>query len=479
MAAAALVPASLAGSLGKIGNNLSPPPTTPPTPAAPESGPTTWFRGDYPAFIAALKGRAIRAAKAMPAEDLSPGREGGITNDGMRRQMTRLGQIRRWAYMQTASNAMELDPWLLRLAGCRHVAHGGSVSVMGVWQPGQPRGEAPTSAHLGGVVTCGSVWSCPSCCETIKSERRDEIRQAVDWARRQGLRVSMLTLSVAHGSSADARTYLAGVRTAFSKVLGGAAWQRWRTRWTVRHFVSALETTDGRNGWHPHLHTLLIHDGELPEEARARLAERWSDAVASELGELARPRQDSVGCNLRECDPHEPGDYLSKMGLDLGFELSASSTKDARSCLNWSVWDLLRWAPLDDWARDRWLDWTRASKGRKFLTWSRGFRKAVGLGKKSDEEAAATPEEAKARDGIEPEIRQIGLLTIAEFRALRDVADGLPCVVEQYREYGVEAGRARVAEIVGLLGVDPERDEWTPTPEQEHPPRWYVGPPPE
>ena len=463
-----------AARLGKIGNNVSPPPPPSPTPDGPEPVPTTGFRGNWGEYLEGLQGRAVRYARATPASDLTSSDPRATTNDGPRRQLWRLLAIRRWVYLSTAPEySGEVDPWLLRLSGCRHVVTGGGVTVRGAWSGSSSSvaGSSPSSAHVAGVVTCGSVWTCPACAEKIKLERAAEVRQSVDYARRQGHRVSMLTLTVDHGAKANCAEQMAGVAKAYRRVLGGEPWRRWSARWSVRHSVRALELTDGRNGWHVHLHVLLIHDGELGEEAREPLARRWSDAVADALGEHARPRVDAVGCHLKECEELERGDYLAKMGLELGLELCAVN-KGPRSACNWTVWDLLAWSPIDAVARGRWLDYSRSSKGRKFLTWSKGFRAAAGLldDEPSDEEAAAKEPEGRVFD--------IGHLTPHEWRAVRRAMDGEAAMLCAYRDRGVEAGRAVVLELVHRAELVDERqavtdrDEHTPCPEADHPPRW-------
>ena len=459
-----------AGRLGKIDNNSSTPRIAPPALAPSERGATPGFRGNWPEWLGVLHAKARRYAVTVPAADLCHG--GPDHNDGPRRQVWRLLGIRRWSFLSTAPEySGELDPWLLRLSGCRHVVTGGGVGIRGAWSSTAVPGERPGSTHVAGVTTCGSVWTCPACAEKIKLERAAEVKQAVDWSRRQGHRVSMLTLTFAHDSSGDVREYMRGVARAYARLTAGRSWQTFAARWTIRHSVRAMEVTDGIHGWHVHLHVLLIHDGDLGEEARASLARRWAGAVVAELGDAAAPRVDGVGCNLQECSPHEEGDYLSKLGLDLGFELSSSGTKSPRSGQNWSIWDLLAWSPLDPSSHARWLDWCRGSKGRKFLSWSGGFKKAAGIGQTTDEDAASDEPKDAAR------VVDIGHLTPLEWRAVRRAMDGEACVLATYRDRGVAAGRALVVELVERAERDDERayddrDENTPTPESEHPPSW-------
>jgi hypothetical protein len=55
-------------------------------------------------------------------------------------------------------------------------------------------------AHYQGLMTCGSVWSCPRCSAVIAHTRSAEIGAAVRECYRQGGRVYMLTLTMRHSS---------------------------------------------------------------------------------------------------------------------------------------------------------------------------------------------------------------------------------------------------------------------------------------
>ena len=51
-------------------------------------------------------------------------------------------------------------------------------------------------ASFRGLQTCGSVWLCPCCGRRISEARRSELNQLLAWAREEGLRPVMVTLTL-------------------------------------------------------------------------------------------------------------------------------------------------------------------------------------------------------------------------------------------------------------------------------------------
>src|SRR5690606_33597513 len=60
----------------------------------------------------------------------------------------------------------------------------------------RPRGRE--SYHYKGLVTCGSVWTCPLCAAKIQERRRQEVVQAIAWATGKGHGVAMVSLTFPH-----------------------------------------------------------------------------------------------------------------------------------------------------------------------------------------------------------------------------------------------------------------------------------------
>nr|WP_045625976.1 protein rep [Vibrio parahaemolyticus] len=134
------------------------------------------------------------------------------------------------------------------------------------WWKNIPRGYAGIlkgdkgGAFFGGLVQCGSVWTCPVCGAKIAERRAGELREAMGIANRRGLHVSLVTMTVRHGIGdhiSDLMPRLAKSQTSF--------WGRRKVKDTFSNFglvgrVRSLEVTYGSSGWHPHTHILVFSE---------------------------------------------------------------------------------------------------------------------------------------------------------------------------------------------------------------------------
>jgi hypothetical protein len=235
-------------------------------------------------------------------------------------------------------------------------------------------------AHWAGLLTCGSVWACPSCSAAIRTERAREVQDVV--AAHGPEKTYLLSLTLRHAKRDDVRALRAAVATAWRRFQSGAPWKRFRERVGFVGSVRALEVTHGpANGWHPHLHVLLlVDDVDALEAEREWLQLRWRAAVIRELGARHAPDL-SHGCDLRRC-------YASSYVAKLGLELTSDATKAARGD-NRNPWQI-----ANDFARTRsaadgalWRAYADGFAGARMLTWSRGLRGE----ERSDDDVAKDP----------------------------------------------------------------------------------------
>tara|TARA_R100000935_G_scaffold34233_1_gene54851 strand:+ start:1689 stop:2507 length:819 start_codon:yes stop_codon:yes gene_type:complete len=180
-------------------------------------------------------------------------------------------------------------------------------------------------------------------------------------------------------------------------------WKKWRDRLGMVGNLRVVEVTDGANGWHAHLHLVLLVGGEaqrleLVDEFTTWLDEKW----ARELTRHGFPGALDVAQDMHLVDgvdaAADVGKYLAKSAPyasaeALGRELTGSWTKGARG-----VWSTVpAWRIAETFAAtgevehlERWHEYERASKGRRQVTWSRGIREVLELEpEKSDEQVAA------------------------------------------------------------------------------------------
>lgn len=242
---------------------------------------------------------------------------------------------------------------------------------------------------VNGVQSCNNVWGCPVCAAIIQSRRAAEIDYAIDSWIRYGLdrkgpstaHAYMVTLTVRHGLTHRLETTSQLVADAWSEIFSGRAGQAIRAELGIRHTVRALEPTYGEaNGWHPHLHVIIMTDRELTDADLARLKERWADAVSIHSFEAAFAPSDERGVTLRELYQSRDGRYVQKMFL----ELQAYDTKEGKNG-NITYWQVARRAADGD--RRYMHIWQEAQAAlfrRKQLTWSHGSKAWFGIADLSD-----------------------------------------------------------------------------------------------
>lgn len=143
-------------------------------------------------------------------------------------------------------------------------------------------------AVCGGESTCKSP-RCPKCRLGLLSGRSTEIQFCIDryLAESPFHRVSLLTLTAPHYISWSLARFLGSTKSRLG-IRGAVARLKERKNWskTVDHFVSGLEITYGKNGWHAHFHILVFHSLSLDS---GDWYQNWVDCCL-ESG-LGRPSQ--------------------------------------------------------------------------------------------------------------------------------------------------------------------------------------------
>ncbi len=324
------------------------------------------------------------AKSASPAGDLS------------------LSELRRQMYAMQ-DKAARLVPGS-RIARCTRYRAGSVVDV---------RISTAGQAYYGGLQSCGSVWACSVCSARVTAVRRDELQQALDYARAGGLHLSLLTLTGPHGPRDDLGKLQECHRQAYRYFVSGK--RRLSALLDELGFIGSIrgqEVTHGQKGWHPHWHVLLFTAGPITEAQEAAVMTQWTRSAArAGLGEVNR------GALHLDRSIRLSGDELvGKLGLYIckwgaAEELTRSHVKKAGRGGR-SPWQLLSNAvDGDDRAAALWCEYERVYKGAKQLVWSKGLRELMGLKEVlSDDEAAA----------LEPEGWTVAAeLTPVQWRAVR------------------------------------------------------------
>jgi Replication protein len=279
-----------------------------------------------------------------------------------------------------------------RLCKCGRTMHGDYVGV-------RNNGEV---TGLSGLTTCGSVWICPVCNAKVMARRTLEIGSAVALAQLAGYKIAFLTLTMRHNSGQSLAELWDALSYAWGVVTAGKPWLKTKKRFGVLGFLRAVEVTVSYlNGWHVHIHCLVVLDANNPDVVglQAAMFDRWKAALVRKG--LDAPTM--AGQDARLLDG--PADFALSQYLtkaqdqgrvterNIGLELTSSQSKHVRSDFGTRT----PWVLLDEWFGDGdadsaelWFEFEKSSKGRRQLTWSRGLRELLGIvTEKSDEEIAA------------------------------------------------------------------------------------------
>lgn len=236
-------------------------------------------------------------------------------------------------------------------------------------------------AHYHGLMRCGLAWECPVCPVALRTARAAEVLTAVRWhVSRYGVEcAALLTLTVRHGLGHDIRVLRSGVASAWRLFQAGRAWCEWKAAVGFVGSIRALEVTHGENGWHPHLHIVLLTRRPLSNADRAWMSERWQCAVIRSLGPDHVPN-DAHGCDLRLC---HAADYLQKLGLEV-----SAPEKAVRGELHRTPLQLLMAFAYDgdlD-ALELYQAYVDGMKGAKMLTWTANLKRDAGVHDRTDQE---------------------------------------------------------------------------------------------
>lgn len=403
------------------------------------------------------------------------------------------------------------------VAGCGHAVRRDAHSV-------DVRLSPQSRAGFAGLVACGSVWACPVCAAKVGARRAEELGDVLGWARAQQHTVALLTLTVRHNRKQELGAVWDAVSSGWSQITSGSQWgsetqeafderlvnwylagkesdahraagltqktgarrapRGWRTRsipqrrvgdaerYGVLGWARVAEVTRGNNGWHVHIHVVLVLEGAMTRNDLDPLAEsiwgRWEKGISKE-GFTALRRTDDrgtgkskdLGLDLRvaESATKKLAEYLEKAtdpiaqvrssvekrGRDLAREATLGHNKAARSESSRTPFQILDDSDYCSNAMKLWHDWIEGSWGRRQLTWSQGLRELAGLAAEAaDEEVAA--EELGSQEDTVVSIYIDSWCRIREFSALLlNIVEtrGVSGLCSQLHEWGVAFQRVR------------------------------------
>lgn len=247
-------------------------------------------------------------------------------------------------------------------------------------------------ASIAGLVSCGSVWACPVCSAKISASRAQELTKLVQWNADRGGSLALLTLTMRHHRGQTLPVLRKALTGAWRHISKGRAWTEIKKELDLDGYVRAIEVTDGDNGWHLHIHALLVFSRPVTDaevaELEAVVWTLWSIGLAR-FG-MTAIREHGIDVRRGEEALETFGGYISKIAFETVGARWKKGRKGGRTPFE-ILAEGLATGNADD--LERWQEWEQGSKGLRQLTWSRGLKGRVGLDDVTDEELAEKQEQ--------------------------------------------------------------------------------------
>jgi hypothetical protein len=214
-----------------------------------------------------------------------------------------------------------------------------------------------------------------------------------------------LTATLPHDQG-DALDVVLGLLVRGWKALwSGKAATWWKKRLGILGNIKSIEITVGHNGWHPHIHAVIILEEPLDDLITEGLLAEWVAWLKATwdrflIREGWRPAHPLKGIDVLPVSADSAAQlaaYVTKLqdgngGRGLGNEMARADLKrgkrGSRTPLE-VLRDFLTWGDAADLAL--WLEYEKATVGKSAIRWSKGLRALLlpGLVELTDEEIAA------------------------------------------------------------------------------------------
>jgi len=240
-------------------------------------------------------------------------------------------------------------------------------------------------AKIEGIAHDHNTWVCPVCSLKIAVKRAGELRTLAYKAKKRDLELYHLTITMGH----EEWEHLAPMLKEMD-YCRGRFWRNGTIRRIMKQYfkgrrVSVLEIMRGMddlsNGWHPHLHILLIGEKGIDIEAIEKtMSDAWIDCLES----IGRKGREGIALKIKPCEDIE--DYLTKIPCEIAL---GNVTKHGHG-VHMSFFQMVNYAlgfpALREEIEPLIVEYYQATRYRKQLEWSRGLKDEFEIKEKSDEE---------------------------------------------------------------------------------------------
>lgn len=288
-------------------------------------------------------------------------------------------------------------------------------------------------AYLTGRQMCGLRWVCPVCTAKRAEDDRCLVNAGLAGARQRGLFPVMLTLTTRHSRQESADAILSGVVEAEQRLKRLKVWKKLRDR--TAGYARVLEWTHGKNGHHPHFHTILLVEADCEAEAISAV-EELQPAYMRQLERAGRDGTSNASWrhSFQVQGAAAAEGYVTKWG---SAEELTGAQKKAAGNEGLTPWQLLRLSRtlIDENERAQhaaiWWQIVQATKGKAQLYKSQDFAVLAQqwLDEQPEPEATEEPEQVASfgirekRQEVTPRWKLAGRRTLAIREAAENHAD--------------------------------------------------------
>lgn len=292
------------------------------------------------------------------------------------------------AVTDSATGEVTFQSFSNRRLKCGRVRRSATVKLM--------YDRASDRAWFDGIILCRNM-GCPTCSRVRLHAYGEVIRETVDrWQDAGADRVFLLTLTGQHGRTTDTAALWTAMADAWADAMTGREAQEFRAQVGLVDWCKRVEVTHStRNGYHPHLHVLLIYR-EPPGWRRLLATARrfwswWADGLKrrgfNSLLRVPAGKSPDVGklLGIKITNADRAGDYLTKMGFGgkLALELTNTAAKESKTyeagvayasrSMHRVLLDYAETGRAVDGAT--WVRFCELQRGRRIIDWSRALRR--------------------------------------------------------------------------------------------------------
>ena len=224
-------------------------------------------------------------------------------------------------------------------------------------------------------MSCGNIWTCATCSARIRARRETELQTALAQHCANGGQIGMMTLTLRHHKGDSLAKSIDKLNDSWARL------QRYHRYKQLHHLLSGsiatLEITLGDNGWHPHLHIILLAKPDATHDdvrdATDILRSGWSNLV----NRLTDRYSIAHGLNLVWFgrDSTAAAKYATKIAKEMTLT-SSKKGNDPLALLDRN----------DNEATALFIEYAYATYRRQCHRWSNGLKAALNTAELTDEQ---------------------------------------------------------------------------------------------